>query len=61
MPIISICDGCGKKLGVLTRNTMNGKKLRSGIFCDVCFESVEDFAIKKYKIQIEAKNEIGKY
>jgi hypothetical protein len=57
MPIINICDGCGKRLQVLGKNTLIGKRLTYGVFCDDCFKSIEDFAIRKYKINVEVKDE----
>lgn len=58
MPIISLCDGCGVKLGDFGRNTLTGRRLKYGIFCNNCIKSIEDYAIKKYNIKVEEKNEI---
>lgn len=60
MPIISICDGCGKQLPILGKNTLFGKKIKYRVFCDDCMDSIENYAIRKYKIKVEGKNESWK-
>ena len=58
MPIISLCDGCGIKLGVFGKNTLSGQRLKYRVFCNSCIKAIENYAIRKYKIKIEEDHEI---
>jgi len=59
MPIVNICDGCGKRIekSILLNQILGFRKQGMAVFCDSCMQVLEDFAIRRFNLSKEIQSD----